>query len=49
MRKVERTDDVDAEVVRAADAVTHLGGSDLVTEFGRTEASSRWRAISSDR
>lgn len=44
--KVQRMDDVDAADVRAADEADRSRiWTDLVTEFGRDEASRRWLAI----
>ena len=43
---VQRMDGIDAEDVRAADEADRSRiWADLVTEFGRTEASRRWLAI----
>jgi type IV secretory pathway VirD2 relaxase len=44
--KEEGTDEVSAEVVRAADEAERARiWADLVDEFGSTEASRRWMAI----
>ncbi len=43
---VKRIDDLDATVVRAADEADRSRiWADLVTKFGRTEASRTWLAI----